>query len=53
MAGGAGDGFGLGAGHVQQRDVGVGGQEGGGLGDGGLPGVFDDPDERAHLSSDL
>ena len=33
---------------VQQRDLGVGGQEGGGLGDRRLPGVLDDPDERAH-----
>ena len=33
---------------VQQRDLGVGGHERGGLGDGRLPGVLDDPDERAH-----
>ena len=45
----AGDGFGLGARNVQQRDLGVAGQQRVGLGDGGLPGVLDDPDERAHI----
>ena len=36
---------------VQQRHLGVGGQERGGLGDRRLPGVLHDPDERAHLRS--
>jgi len=47
------DGLGLGARHVQQRYLGVAGQQRGGLVHGGLPGVFDDPDERAHLRSNL
>jgi hypothetical protein len=40
--------FGLSAGDVQQRDFRVAGQELCGLVDRGLPGVLDDPDERAH-----
>ena len=36
---------------VQQRDLGVGGQQRGGLGDRGLPRVLDDPDQRAHQVS--
>jgi len=48
-----GDGFGLGTRHVQQRDLRVAGQDRRRLGDGGLPGVIDDPDERAHHNSDL
>jgi hypothetical protein len=44
----AGGGFGLGAGDMQQRDLDVVGQQLLGGVNRGLPGVFDDSDERAH-----
>ena len=47
------DGFGVAVGDVQERDLGVRGQPGAGLGNRGLPGVLDDPHERVHCSSDL
>jgi hypothetical protein len=53
MAGRSGDGFRLGVRDVQQRHSGVCRQEGDRFGDGGLPGVFDDPDERAQATSGL
>jgi hypothetical protein len=48
VAGGAGDGFGIGRPDVQEGDVGAGGQESCCRGHGGLPGFFHDPDEGAH-----
>ena len=47
----AGHGLGVRAGDVEQRDLRVRGQQVRGLVDRGLPGVLDDPDERAHGQS--
>jgi hypothetical protein len=47
----AGERFGFGARDVRERDLRIAGQERVGVVDGGLPGVFDDPDEGAHIES--